>query len=180
MFPIGTGEYEMKNKNMTTKARYFAIGLIALEIASIPVSAQIIDKYAFTKPQKVAAVPFPAEVGITKFLVSSDAPFAIISENAIGEFDVRVKVSGILNGQRFGQNAQLPGAAASCSAQTSKNATKIYEAKRKTASRDGDVLTQAVIVEVRYFPSINPKLRVISQNEAKDFVSGTACTARLS
>ena len=82
----------MKIKNMTTKARYLAIGLIALEIASIPVSAQIIDKYAFSKPQKVAAVPFPAEVGITKFLVSSDAPFAIISEDTVGEFDVRVKV----------------------------------------------------------------------------------------
>ena len=170
----------MKIKNMTTKARYLAIGLIALEIASIPVSAQIIDKYAFSKPQKVAAVPFPAEVGITKFLVSSDAPFAIISEDTVGEFDVRVKVSGILNGRRFGQNAQLPGAAASCSAQTSKKATKIYEAKRKTASKDGDVLTQAVIVEIRYSPNLNPKLKIISENKAKGFIEGTACKTKLS
>ena len=180
MFPIGTGEFEMKIKNMTFKARYLVVGLIALEVASIPVSAQIISKFAFSKPQRVVAVAFPVEVGLTKFLVSSDAPFAVISENAIGEFDVRIKVSGTLNGQRFGQNAQLPGAAVSCKAQTSNDKTKIYEAERKITSQDGDILTRAIIVEVRYDASIKPELKVISQNKAKKFLSGTACETKLS
>jgi len=98
----------MKIKNMAFKVRYLAIGLIALEIASIPVSAKMIDKMAFKKPQRVVSVPFPPEAGITKFLVSSDAPFAIISENAMGEYDVSVNVSGLINGKRFGSNAQMP------------------------------------------------------------------------
>ena len=168
----------MKIKNMKFKARSLVVGLIALEIASIPVSAQIIGKLSFSKPQRVVAVPFPVEMGLTKFLVSSDAPFAVISENAIGEFDVRIKVSGILNGQHFGENAQLPGAAASCTAQKSKNTTKIYEAERKVTSQDGDILTRAIIVEVHYDANIKPELKVISQNKAKKFLSGTACETK--
>ena len=136
----------MKIKNLASKARYFAIGLIALEIVSIPVSAQIINKVAFSKPQKVIAVPFPPEAGLTKFMVSSDAPFAIISEEAIGEYDVSIKLSGILNGQRFGSNAQMPGAAESCAVQSSIKATKIYEAERKTELREGGILTRACLL----------------------------------
>ena len=172
---IETGELEMKIKNLSGKARYLAIGFIALEIASIPVSAQIIDKVAFSKPQKVVSVPFPPESGITKFLVSSDAPFAIISENATGEFDVTIKVSGVLNGNRFGANAQMPGAAESCVVQTSPKSTKIYEAERKTAAQKGDILTQAVIVEIRYDADINPELKIITQNKAKKISSATVC-----
>jgi len=172
---IETSEFEMKFKSMTSKARYFAIGIIALEIASIPVSAQIIDKVAFAKPQKVIAVPFPPEAGLTKFLISSDAPFAVISENAIGEFDVNIEVSGILNGNRFGSNAQMPGMASTCARQTSPRATKIYEAERKTAARDGDILTQAIIVEIRYDADIKPSLKIISQNKAKRLPLGAAC-----
>jgi len=165
----------MKIKNLGSKARYLAIGLIALEVASIPVAAQIIDKVAFSKPQKVIAVPFPPEAGITKFLVSSDAPFAVISEEAIGEYDVSIKLSGILNGQRFGSNAQMPGAAKVCAHQSSVKATKIYEAERKTEAREGEILSRAVIVEVRYDAEIKPKLKVISENKAKKISSSTSC-----
>jgi len=172
---IGTGEFKMKIKNITGKARYFAIGLIALEIASIPVSAQIIDKVAFSKPQKVIAVPFPPEAGIAKFLVSSDAPFAVISENAVGEFDISIKVSGVLNGNRFGENAQMPGAAKSCAVQTSPKSTKIYEANRKTEAREGEILSRAVIVEIRYDAEIKPELTFISENKAKKISSSTSC-----
>ena len=165
----------MKIKNITGKARYLAVGLIALEIASIPVSAQIIDKVAFSKPQKVIAVPFPPEAGIAKFLVSSDAPFSVISENAVGEFDVSIKVSGVLNGNHFGANAQMPGAAKSCAVQSSTKSTKIYEAERKTAAQEGDILSKAVIVEIRYDADIKPELKIITQNKAKKISSAMVC-----
>lgn len=170
----------MKLKNMTSKARYIAVGLIALEIASIPVSAQIIDKFAFSEPQRLSAVPFPPETGITKFLVSSNTPFAIISENAIGEFDISIKVSGRLNGNSFGSNAQLPGAAASCAAQTSNDATKIYEAERETVARDGDVLTRAIMVEIRYADNLKPDIKIIPKNKTKKALLGTTCKPKLS
>jgi len=173
-------EFQMKIKNMTSKVRYLAIGLIALEIASIPVSAKMIDKVAFSKPQKVVSVPLPPENGITKFLVSSNAPFAIISENAMGEFDVSVKVSGLINGKRFGSNAQMPGAATSCAIPASPQPTKIYEAERKIELQEGDILTRAVIIEIRYTDKIKPELKIISQNKAKKIPLGRPCGTKLS
>lgn len=170
----------MKIKNMTFKKRYLAIGIIALEFASIPVSAQIVDKVVFSVPQKVIAVAFPPEAGITKFLVSSNAPFAVISENAIGEFDISIQVSGNLNGNRFGSNAQMPGTATSCAAQTSPQSTKIYEAKRKTAAKEGDILTQAVIVEIRYDSDTKPELKIVTEKKARKISSASMCTSKLS
>jgi len=170
----------VKIKGMRFKKRYIAIGLIAAEVVSIPVSAQIIDKVAFSVPQRVVSVPFPPEAGITKFLVSSNAPFAVISENAIGEYDVKVHVSGILNGNKFGSNAQIPGAAKACAVQTTSSATKVYEADRKTAAHKGDVLTQAVIVEIRYDEAITPDFKIITQDKAKRISTAEPCEASVS
>jgi len=175
---IETSEFEMRIKNIGSKARYLAIGLIALEIASIPVSAKIIDTVAFSKPQKVIMATFPPQTGVTKFLVSSDAPFAIISEGAMGAFDVNIKVSGILNGQRFGSNAQMPGPVEACAVQTSREKTKIYEAERKTELREGGILTRAVIVEIHYDSEIKPEFKIISQNKAKKFPTAVACVIK--
>jgi len=177
---IGTSEFGMKIKGIAFKARYIAIGLIALEIASIPVSAKIIEKVAFSTPQKVAAVPFPPEAGITRFLLSSNAPFAIISENAVGEFNVSIEASGELNGNNFGSNAQMPGPAKACMAQTVPSSTKIYAAERKTAAHKGDILTQAIIVEIRYETDIQPDFKVITENKAKRIPTGTTCKTKLS
>jgi len=175
---IETGEFEMNIKNMISKAPYLAIGLVALELASFPVAAQIMGKAAFSPAQRTVAVPFPPQPGIAKFLVSSNAPFAIVSENAIGEFEVSVKVSGVLNGNRFGENAQMPGPATSCKAQTTLKSTKIYEAERKTEAKEGDVLTRAVIVEIRYEDRMRPNLKIISENKAKKIKAGSACETR--
>jgi len=147
----------MNIRGMTFKKRYIALGVIAMEVASIPVAAQIVDKVSFSVPQKVIAVPFPPEVGLTKFLVASNAPFAVISENAIGEFEVNIEVSGILNGNRFGTNAQMPGMATACAMQSS-----------------------AVIVEIRYDANIQPNLKIISENKAKRMPLGTTCDSSLS
>ena len=171
---IETGELEMKINNIKSKASYLAIGLMALELASIPVSAQIIKKVTFSEPQKVVAVPFPSELGVTKFLVASDDPFAVISENAIGEFEITITARGKLNGRRFGSNAQMPGLATSCAAQTS------HEAEHKTATREGDILTQAVIVEIRYDQDTKPKLKIVTEKKARKMSSASMCTSKLS
>jgi hypothetical protein len=167
-------------KKFTFKKRYLAVALIMAEIVSIPVSAQIIDKVAFSVPQRVIAVPFPPEAGVTKFLVSSNAPFAVVSENAIGEFDVSVQSSGVLNGNRFGANAQMPGRAKACAVQTSASPTKLYEAERKTAAQKGDVLTQAVIVEIRYDPAAQPKFQIVTQDDGKKIAAASPCDAKFS
>lgn len=170
----------MKFKDMTFKKRYLLFGIIALEVVSIPVSAQIIDKVAFSVPQRAIAVPFPPEPGLAKFLVSSNAPFAVVAENTIGEFEVSIQVSGVLNGNRFGDNAQMPGEAQTCAAQISPSATKIYEGDRKTAAQKGDILTQAVIVEIRYDADTSPAFKVMTEDDASKLPQGHACEATLS
>ena len=170
----------MKLLGMTIKKRYIALGVIALELASIPVAAQIVDRVSFSVPQKVIAVPFPPEPGLTKFLVASNAPFAVVSENAVGEFDVKIDLSGVLNGGRYGANAQMPGVPTACAVQTSPSSTKIYEAERKTAAQEGDILTQAVIIEIRYDPQTTPDLKIVAENKTKRLPLATACAPSLS
>lgn len=170
----------MKFKALTSKTRYVVLGLIGLEIASIPVAAQIMSKVAFTKPQIVNAVPFPPEQGVSKFLVASDAPFVVVSENSIGEFDINIRVSGLLNGNHFGANAQAPGALKSCAVQTENTPTKIYVGERETAARDGEILTRAVIVEIRYAMDITPELKIVSQNAAKKIAPSHPCEIKTS
>ena len=95
------------------KKRYFILGLIAVELAAFPAAAQILDKVVFSAPQKAINVVVSDKPGVKKYAVSSNAPFAVTSQSAIGEFDIIVHGSGIINGQRFGDNAQLPGEAKS-------------------------------------------------------------------
>jgi len=170
----------MKFKGMTFKKRYLVIGLVLAELASIPVSAQIIDKVVFSAAQKVVSVPFPPEPGLTTFMVSSNAPFAITSENAIGEFTVDVQVEGSVNGNRFGGNAQLPGERHSCAAQTSPLTTKLYEATRKTAAEKGDIVSQAVVISVSYDPALTPDFKIITEKKAKGLPLGSNCESTLS
>lgn len=170
----------MNFKAITSKARFFVIGLIALEIASIPVSAKIIENVAFSKPQSVVSVPFPTQPGVTRFMVSSNSPFAITSEEAIGDFEINIEVRGNLNGKPFGRNAQAPGLIQSCARQTSSKTTKIYEAERGTELREGDILSKTVMVEVRYDATINPNLQIVSKNKAKKFLSAKSCATKQS
>lgn len=69
----------------------------------------------------------------------------------------------------------MPGAAKSCAVQTSPKSTKIYEANRKTEAREGEILSRAVIVEIRYDAEIKPELTFISENKAKKISSSTSC-----
>jgi len=170
----------MNIKGQKIKKRYIALGLIALEVISFPVSAHIIHKTSFAEPEKVAAAPFPEEAGITKFLMSSNTPFTIVSEGASGEFDIQIKRAGRLNGLQYGAHAQMPGPAKACAASTTITASKIYEADRKTETGEGDVLTHAVIVEIRYTKDIQPDFKIIAKSKAKRIPAAAACKTKIS
>ena len=169
----------MKSKTTTFKKRHILYGLIALEIAAIPVSAKIIKDVAFAEPEQTLAVPFPEQPGLAKFLVSSNVPFAIISENGTGEFDVRIDVSGDLNGNHYGKNAQLPGAPESCASTLTASPTTIYQADRKIDAAKGDVLSRAIIVEIHYAADIKPDFTFVPQKDAKKLASAPACEITL-
>ena len=157
------------------KKRYFILGLIAVELAALPAAAQILDKVVFSAPQKAIHVMVSDKPGVKKYAVTSNAPFAVTSQSAIGEFEVLVHGSGQINGKRFGDNAQLPGAAQSCTMAASPSPTAIYRAHQKTAAQAGSILSQAVIVEIHYDPALTPDIKILTENDSKTIGLGQNC-----
>ncbi len=157
------------------KKRYFLISLIALELAALPAAAQILDKVVFSVPQKAIHVLVSDKPGVKKYAVTSNAPFAVTAQSAIGEFEVLIHGSGQINGQRFGDNAQLPGAAQSCSMVVSPAPTAIYRAHQKTAAQAGSILSQTVIVEIHYDPALAPNIKIMTENDSKLIGLGQNC-----
>ena len=106
---------------MGFKKRYILLGLLAVEVVSLPFTAHIIQKQAFafdfssmTNPQRAVKVKLKSPPGQTRYMVYATGPFTVTSENAVGTLDVRVSKSGYVNGKPYGANAQLPGARLSC------------------------------------------------------------------
>lgn len=166
------------------KKRYIIAALFALELgtlgATLPAAAQIIDRVSFSVPQKAISVKVGDEVGISRFVVTSNAPFALVSKDSLGDFDIKIHKSGAINGNRFGDNAQMPGPAQRCATALSENTSTLYMSERKTAAHKGPILSQSVIVEVRHAVEITPKLKIVTQDEAADFQTAPNCDLRAS
>ena len=172
MFKSVAGFFKRKYK----KHKKWFLVLLALDILCIPVTAQIVDRVSFSAPQKVASVKLDVnQPGLQRFVVASNAPFAIISENAVGEFNVTLTTEDKINGRVIGNNAQLPGLQTTCAIALSTTPQKIYEAIRKTAVSRGEALSQAVIVDVSYDPALTPDFKFITQQNAIALKAATLC-----
>lgn len=143
------------------KKRYIALGIIAVELASLPAAAKIIHMAAFqTKPRVLAAEIKTSEPGVSRFLVNSNDGFGVEIEGFIGEVKTTVYESGTLaSKRRFGDEAQLPGAAKSCAQSLSNQANPVYQAVRKTELGDAHVVDQAVVFEFRYKAQVKPNFK---------------------
>jgi hypothetical protein len=167
---------------MITRKNILA-GILLFEIVclplSIPAGAQIVDRVMFSVAPRTAHVMMPQTPGNTRFIIASNAPFSILSEGAIGDMTVNVRVNGHINGNSFGHNAQHPGDALPCVTPISSGSTTIYTARRKTAANRGAVIDQAIMVEISYDPSLHPKFSVETSNTsaAKRAISAPACNA---
>lgn len=179
---IKTGATDRAAHARRFKKRYFVYGWLALEALSLPfafsASAQIMDRVSFTIPQKVASVVIDSVPGKTQLVVSSNAAFTVAAQDAIGEFDVIVRASGNINGTRFGDNAQIPGPDRACGVATNSRPVVIYRATQKTAVNPGDVLSQAVIIEINYDAALSPKFVVKTEDNSGGMISAAACTSK--
>ena len=163
-------------KRKYKKHKKWFIVLLALDILSIPVAAQMVDHVSFSAPQKVASVKLDTDkAGLQRFVVASYGPFVVISEKAIGQFQVNLRTKATINGKEIGMNAQLPGSGQACSVATSLTPQKIYEAVRKTAAKPGEVLSQAVIVDIKYDPALSPEFKIMTQTNALKFQAPASC-----
>ena len=155
------------------KKRYIVLGLLAVELLSLPAAAQIVHRVAFDIRPVVTAVEIPtSEPGLSRYLVTSNAGFGVKTNGVIGDVNVDVHVSGAMNGlSRFGDAAQLPGPKSGC-AQTSGMETAIYLADRKTAAIPGTPPEQAVIFEFRYDPDARPDFTFVAGADTSEAISG--------
>ncbi len=153
------------------------MAIAALEIAALPAAAHKFGAFDFQMSTIVAAVDMQQSDGMSTYMVTSDGPFAITSKNAIGSFEIRVFEKGAINSTRFGDNAQLPGAAYACLNVDSAAKSVIYDAGRKTAVTDGEVLSQAVLVTVTYPKGQSPKLKFVADKRARKLPRAEACIA---
>lgn len=184
MTDTATETYAQMSPAKRFKKRYFVYGWLAIELLSLPfafsASAQIMDRVSFSIPQKVASVVIDSVPGKTQLVVSSNAAFTVAAQNAIGEYDVTVRASGNINGTRFGDNAQVPGPMSACAVATTTAPSVIYRATQKTAVKSGDVLSQAVIIEINYDAALSPKFVVKTQENSAALKNANACTAQSS
>lgn len=141
------------------KKRYIIFGLIAMELASLPAAAKLINHYSVEEVSTASVVLIDKIEGRKRFAVASNAPFYISTEASVGLITVRIHKSGQIGLDRFGDNAQMPGAALACSSLNGERRT-IYQSKRKTALNKGDILSQAVIVAVHYEDATDPTFKI--------------------
>jgi hypothetical protein len=161
------------------KKRYIVLGVLALEIASLPAAAQIIDRVVFSVEPQASAVLIDDIDGVKRFAVASNSAFYVTAENVIGDIRVEVKNSGMIGSARFGNNAQMPGVALACSTMNLGPKT-VYQAERKTAAMPGDILSQAVMVVVEHDPEADPVIRIKAGESKKPAADTVDCTSKLS
>ncbi len=146
-------------------AGWLGLELLALPFA-LPAAAIMKDRVSFNVPQKVVAVPMPAQPGQTVYLVASNSAFAVVSSGAVTELSVSVQQSGNYEGVTFGAKSQMPGEATACAVPTTGSPSRIYTAGFKTAKRRGSPQEQAVKITVSYDPQLTPDISVVTMDEA--------------
>lgn len=162
-------------KKRFLKKRYLALGIVAAELAALPAMAGMVDSLSLSAEERTVFVKMESAPGQTRYAIASNTPFSIISENMIGEFNITIEKEGKINGQAFGMNAQLPGAAQICAETQSLSPQKIYQADRKTASAKGDILSQAIIVNIQYPENLDPEFKVRTRENARDIALAATC-----
>jgi len=164
----------VKKKILVGWLAFEAVGLMI----GLPAAAQIVERVMFSVPPRAAHIITPVAPGLTEIVVASNAPFSLISQGAIGEMQLSLRVNGTINGTTFGGQAQHPGSISECVTPTSPAPTSLYMATRKTAANRGEVISQAVIIRIKYDPTLNPTFTVktLNQPEAKSAIQAPNCT----
>ena len=108
-------------------------------------------------------------------MISANAPFTVTSQSMIGQFDVNIYPSGLINGKRFGDNAQAPGAVKACGLTRTTEPRIIYKADKGTESGEGEILSKAVLLEIRYDAYYKPDLKILTQKKSDTILSAQPC-----
>jgi len=136
---------------------WLAFELIGVAIA-MPAMANLTDRVELSAPHIVVVKELPGAPGMRKFQVASNAPFAVISEGQLSEISVSIETEGV--------NSQRVGPSETCAMPTSRQPTRIYTARDKTAARRGSPESQSIIVTIAYDQAVAPNLSIVAMNDA--------------
>ena len=153
----------------------FELGTLAF---SLPAIAAQFDKMRSTKLQYAVATPLSLEPGLTRLVISSNGPFILTSEEMVGQVDISVHESGLINVTPFGDKAQLPGPQNACANVTQTQASNIYVAHQATSTSKGEILDQSVIFELRYAKGAQPEFKVVEAAKAAGIDLSENCDAK--
>jgi len=169
-------------KNMSLKKKIL-LGWLILELLSLPIAipaaAQMVDKVMFSAPPRAVFVETTPKAGVSHLIVASNAPFRITTQGVVGELSVKLSVNGQINDTPYGTKAQNPGPALGCVFAPSALPEPLYIAARKTAERRGEVIDQAVMIEVSYDPVLKPmfKVEALSKKQSAAAIAPTPCSS---
>lgn len=157
------------------KKRFWLLGFIALDIAALPAAAQMVDRVSFSVPQIAVHSELPRQDGLAQMFVTSNAPFTIVADGAVGPFDIVISQSGQVGQQAYGENAQMPGLPTTCSVALSSGKTTIYSATQKTAKSRGSIPSQSVFIQIRYPKGISPNFDVLTEEKSTGLAPSAPC-----
>ena len=171
-------------KNAKRGAKWIVFLWIVTEIFAIPAAAAGLmhiwdsEGSSYAAFDRVSFAPFPQDTpGLQEFLVTSNVPFIISSEGAVGRFDVSLIQSGNLAEAKFGAQSQMPGPAQACSLTTSDKEQIIYTSNRKTElNEDAPTLERAVLVKIHYNSSAKANFTLKSARALKPLQAAPTCT----
>lgn len=172
-------KFKIALNKLPFKKRYIVGGYLAFELIGLAIAgtagAQILEQIKFDPPQSVASAKLPSEAGLTRLVISSNAPFTILASEAIGKFDINVKREGLINTTPFGRNAQMPGPASACAHNPSLSEAIIYRADKKTSLARGPILSQSIMVEIKYDAALSPKFSVKTEDNSVALMPAAVC-----
>lgn len=165
------------------KKRYIVFGLLALEALMLPFAGHTFYKSgitddlrkAFETPQRAVNVKLPSEPGFRRFIVFANAPFAVSTKDMVGPVTVNLHAQGTINGNNFGENAQMPGANTNCRELETTDTQIIYASEKGTIAGEGPILTKSILVEVQYDAAQTPEVKILTQDKAESLPAAKAC-----
>lgn len=103
----------------------------------------------------------------TLIIMASDGPFAILSSGDAGEFQFRIHKSGQANNTPFGSLVQYDGPLTGCGKASSASSQVVFSSNFATAPNTGEVIDQAVLLEIVYDHALNPDFVAVSLSEER-------------
>lgn len=155
-------------KTFVKKHKKWAYAWLAFECVGLavgaPALANFVDTVRFEAKERIVVSHAEITPGQQRFLVASNAPFAIISEGVVAPMDISITTQGSLGGLNYGSNAQSPGENISCNIPSSTERSRIFTAQQRTAKSRGDAISQSVRIDISYDPALNPKIKFVGMD----------------